>query len=504
MSSYRKKKRFSEYQEAGKKFGEVVKRLKQLEASPSELSDIERLLQKEGNEVLRELLQGYADAVGLREEQLEDVRGPNGKVLRYARERSRKLMTVFGEIKLHRLGYSDHGTDSIFPLDAQFNLPPKRYSQGLVERVAEEVASGSYDAAVEHIDLHTGGHIPKRQAEGMTQELTQDFDAFYRERERAAEAARPDKEEELLIISSDGKGIVMRHEDLREQTRKRAEESTHKLSTRLSRGEKSNRKRMATVAAVYGVEPHERSAEDIMNRDKDTERAPAPKPNNKRVWASVKQSMAEVLDEAFAEARRRDPEGKQTWVVLVDGLEEQLRQVEAAVKRSGAKVTVIQDFVHVLEYLWLAARCLYDEDDPAGEEWVKEHATAILRGKASEVAAGMRRSATRRGLSQAERAPLDKAAGYLRKNLERLNYAQALERGMPIATGVIEGACRHLVKQRMECSGARWSLDGAEAVLRLRALRMSGDWEAYTAFHRGQERGRNYPGYDAHEQRLAA
>jgi hypothetical protein len=289
----------------------------------------------------------------------------------------------------------------------------------------------------------------------------------------------------------------MRHEDLRTNTQRRAQGSNHKLATRLSRGEKRNRKRMATVATVYEVAPHHRKAVDIM--DTSALRPAAPKPVNKRVWASVQHTVAEVLDEAFAEAKRRDPEGERAWVMLVDGQEEQLRQVYAAIERHEAEVIVIQDFVHVLEYLWQAAWCLHKEGDPAAEQWVQLHAIDILKGKSSDVAAGMRRSATRRDLSQSERQPLDKCAEYLLKNRERLDYARALRGGLPIATGVIEGACRHLVKQRMECSGARWSLTGAEAVLRLRALRMSGDWDEYIDFHKREEGLRNYP-----DQRLAA
>ena len=115
-----------------------------------------------------------------------------------------------------------------------------------------------------------------------------------------------------------------------------------------------------------------------------------------------------------------------------------------------------------------------------------------MNGKVSNVAAGMRRSATRRDLSQEARKPVDKCADYLLKNKQRFDYATALANGWPIATGIIEGACRHLVKDRMDVTGARWSLDGAEAVLRLRALRSSGDFEEYMKFHRRQEYQRNH------------
>ena len=73
-----------------------------------------------------------------------------------------------------------------------------------------------------------------------------------------------------------------------------------------------------------------------------------------------------------------------------------------------------------------------------------------------------------------------------------MHYAEALRDGLPIATGVIEGACRYLVKDRMDRTGARWSITGAEAVLRLRAVRASGDFDAYWVFHLAREKERNH------------
>ena len=485
-----------EYQPAWKELKELIGQLQEFESSPREHGQIEQHLMVRSHELMRALMQAYLDRLAKKEEKRERVVAAEGTVLRQARARGRSLMTVFGEVQVHRLGYSDRGTDSVFPLDAQLNLPSQQYSHGIQERLGEVVADASFEAAVEHIAHHTGGHVPKRQAEQIAQAVSADFEAFYAQRAPPAQAP-PMAGEPLGVISLDGKGIVMRQEDLREETQRRAEESSHKLQSRLSRGEKRNRKRMATVAAVYEIEPHYRKAEQIM--DPQATRAPAPKPIDKRVWASVGQPMSEVLDEAFAEAERRDSSGEGTWLVLVDGLPEQLRQVYAAIKRHGRKAIVMQDFIHVLQYVWDAAWCLHEEGDPKAEQWVREHATDILRGKSSVVAAGMRRSATRRGLSHAERAPLDKCAEYLLKNRQRLNYAQALRNGWPIATGVIEGACRHLVKQRMEVTGARWSLQGAEAILRLRALRMNGHLYDYFTFHRRQERLRNYP-----DERFAA
>jgi hypothetical protein len=315
-------------------------------------------------------------------------------------------------------------------------------------------------------------------------------------------AAKEKVQVDVVGPDLDGKGVVMLHEDLREETRRRAEQSVHKLETRLSAGEKHNRKRMATVAAVYSVNAYPRAPKEIMDKEARKQPPPAPKPVDKRVWASLEHSPAEVLDEMVAEAKRRDPTGKLTWVFLVDGSDEQLRQVHKAIERHKIKALVLMDFIHILDYLWDAAWCFYKQGDPAAEEWVKQHAIDVLLGKSSDVAAGMRRSATNRGLSEAERKPLDICANHLIKNREHLRYDEALNKGMPIATGVIEGACRHLVRRRMECSGATWSLKGAEAVLRLRAVSMSGDWKEYSAYHREKEQSRNYPENAA--QRLAA
>lgn len=475
-----------EFEAAWRELEGLIVELRDLSQQMREHGEIEKKIGERGNEVMRLLMQGYLDRVSQAEDKLAHVEGADGCQRRHARSRRRTLMTRFGAVTVTRLGYSDHGKDSMYPLDARLNLPPESYSHGLREWVGEAAAASSFEATVAHIERHTGGFVPKRQAEELARKLAADFEAFYAQR-----PIEPGSDDGLLVMSADGKGIVVRHEDLREQTRKCAEQDQHKLATRLSKGEKRHRKRMATVATVYEVGRHHRSAQDIMGRRQ--RQQAAPKPCRKRVWASVREDMEKVLDDVVNEAKRRDPERRRTWVMLVDGHEEQLRQIARAFKRHGVKVKVVQDFIHVLEYLWEAAWCLHPEGSEAAERWVQDHALALLCGRVSEAAAGMRRSATRRWLLPAQRAAIDRCADYLLKNRERLDYATALREGWPIATGVVEGACRHLVKDRMECGSARWSLDGAEAVLHLRALQCSGDWDAYLDFHRERERLRNYP-----------
>jgi len=151
----------------------------------------------------------------------------------------------------------------------------------------------------------------------------------------------------------------------------------------------------------------------------------------------------------------------------------------------------------VLEYLWRAAWCFYDEGDPEAETWVRDRALAVLQGRARQVAAGIRGRATASKLPNSKRIKADACAAYLTNKAQYLDYPSALRAGWPLATGVIEGTCRYLVADRMDITGARWSLQGAEAILKLRATRANGDFDAYWRFHLNQEHQR------VHEARYA-
>jgi len=380
-------------------------------------------------------------------------------------------------------------------MDGALNLPREMYSHGIRRMVAKEAARASFDEVVEIVRDYTGASIGKRQVEELAARAAQDFDAFYE-----ARAAARDPSEDLLVISTDGKGVVMRHEDLREGTRRAAEKSEHKLKTRLTPGEKSNRKRMAQVATVYSIAPFPRSAADILHTMRDASEVDAkrPRPTDKRVWASVEKAPRAVIREAFEEGLRRDPDKSRRWVVLVDGEGKQLRAVKAEARRAGVKVTIVIDIVHVLEYIWGAARALFGQSNVKAEKWVADRLLALLTGRSGgEVGQTIRWWAARQKkpeLGDAELRAIDKACDYLsdRTRTRLMHYRQALDDGLPIATGVIEGACRYLVKDRMDRTGARWSLTGAEAVLRLRALRASGHFDAYWDFHLGREQERNH------------
>lgn len=458
-------------------------------------SELERVVEADGREILRRLFQGHLDLRSADEVSHPVIGATDDHARARCRKRSRKLETVFGAVTVERDGYIEAGRSSLFVLDGYLNLPPELYSFGLRRKVALEAAKVSFDEAVASVESNTGVTVPKRQAEQLAQRAAVDFDAFYEQRAHD----EPVVEDEVLAISTDGKGICMLVEHLREATRKAAEKRQPKLDKRQSKGEKSKKRRMAQVAAVYSVARFVRGVDDIVGALGSTtatspsKKSKRPKPHNKRVWASVKEDSWDVIDEAFNEAKRLDPGHDKHWVALVDGGADQLEGVLECIGRAGCKVTVILDIIHVLEYLWGAGRALLGEGTPASQAWVTKRLRALLTGEdISQIAAGMRRSATMRKLSKTRRKPVDKCANYLLKYADFMKYDQALAAGLPISTGVIEGACRYLVRDRMDITGARWSVEGAEAVLRLRALRASGDFDEYWRFHEARELRRNH------------
>ena len=488
-------------------------------------SDLERLLAEQGQELMRQLYQDCVEQQA-QAEVADEVVDAQGTERTRTRQQRRELETIFGTVSVDRTGYGAEGQASLHPLDAQLNLPDERYSLEVRRRAALEASKNSFDETVQTLREYTGAQIGKRQVEELVERAAQDFDAFYEQRHQQAAEEQPTEEQQptedqpatqepqaatatlpagaLLVISSDGKGVIMHRQDLRPATRTASERSAGtRMGTRLSKGEKRNRKRMSTVAAVYAVAPHVRTPAQmlaVLSRDQAAEpkqRSRRPRPQHKRVWASLAQSPREVLAEAFREATERDPHHDRRWMAVVDGNETQLDILEELAEQHEVPLTIVLDIFHVLGYVWKAGHALEAAGSTALEQWVLHRLGRLLEGRARFVAAGMRRSATRRRLTRRQREPIDRCANYLLKYQDYLAYDRYLAAGLPIGSGVIEGACRHLVKDRLGLTGARWRLRGAEAVLRLRALRSSGDFDEYWKFHEAQEYERT------HRQRYA-
>lgn len=454
----------------------------------------QRWLACEQQELMRRMYQAFVTLRGQAQAQEPVVGADGNERTRLRQDTSRKLETVFGEVEVPRDEHSGKGLAALHPVDAHLNLPKHRYSLEVERQVAMAVARMSFDESLKMLARQTGAHVPKRQAEEAVHRAARDFGSFY------ARTALDDDApaNNFLVLTIDQKGVVLRREDLLEATRKAAESSGKKMATRGSKGEpKRGRKRMAAVAAVYTVAPYWRTPEDViagLRQIRDATKPKRPRPEGKRVWASLTRNLKDIIADAFDEAEDRDPEHRRRWVVLVDGDRKLSRWIQAEARKRGIEITLVLDFIHALQYLWKAAHVFFEEGTPEIEAWVLERLHRMLEGRISDVVAGMTRMATLRRLSAKDREPVDKAAAYLlkRRRLGMMAYDNLLSLGAPIATGVIEGTCRHLINDRLDLTGARWRLQSAESVLCLRSIMSSGDFDEYWRFHEKAEAERNH------------
>jgi len=471
--------------ESRQRFEELLNWLEGGGAAELTHAELEDHVGAKGRELLRQMFQNHLDLRAQREQRVEVVDADGVARRSVETGHARPLATVFGTVTVERFAYRHRGCTNLHPADGALNLPTERHSHGLRLLAATEASRGSFDEAVEAIERATRTGVGKRQVEQLTTKAAVDVEEFY-----ATTAPGPAASSDVLVISADGKGIVMRPDGLRPATERAAAKATTKLASRLSKGEKRNRKRMAEVGAVYDITPVPRTPADILASSDSGPPPPAPTAQGKWITASVVEDAAEVVAQVFDEAERRDPDHQRRWVALVDGNNHQINRIEAEAEARTVPVTIVIDLIHVLEYLWAAGWSFFAEGDSNVEVWVHDKALAVLNGNARQVAAGIRRRASTLRLNATERKNADACANYLTNKAAYLDYPTALAAGWPIATGVIEGACRHLVKDRMDITGARWSVDGAEAVLKLRALRCNGDFDTYWQFHLDQERHR--------------
>jgi len=443
------------------------------------LGDIERESEQRGRELIRLALQGHLDGRGDGDVGAAiAVPGPNGPVrLAYKRSHTRRIVTLFGEVSVTRMGYGAPGRESIHPLDAELALPGRSYSYEISRRLVRCCVCGPFEEAVDLVAETTGVKVPKRSAETIVKEAAADFDSFY-----AGRAAGVIAKGDILVGAIDGKGIPM----------VKPEGATKVV--RRTKGAKANKKRMATVAAVFSQAPQVRSPEAVVASLFALPGQPGPaRPRrrrvNKRVWASLKSSKDTFFADVKAEMTRRDPVHGHTWVIVTDGE----RALQRRVAVTFQDVTLVLDLLHVLEKLWKVAYVFHPEASPQAETFVRERALRILSGQVSQVVKGLRQTVTKRRLGGEKAKTVLGVTNYYYDHRERMRYDVYLKNGWPIASGSVEGACKNLIKDRFERSGMRWTPDMAEAMLRLRAVYLSGDLEAYWAHHVQQDQQRLHP-----------
>lgn len=406
--------------------------------------------------------------------------------------RSRPYLSIFGEISITRACYG-HGRVEAAPLDARLHLPRRQDSYLFQQWLGAFVIDDSHAEAIKKLQAILGLGLSVKASEGLNREQASDVEPFQNH------LATPDPTEEgpILVVTADCKGVPLVRSALGPEPageEARAASLPAAANHRRGKGQKANKKRMAAVGAVYTIKPFVRTPDEVIDevmRKKAAQRRP--RPTHKRVRAELLVGKVALFLWLADEVIRRHPRGSKPLVFLSDG-ERALHDRQGEYLPENA--VCILDLFHVMERLWKAAWCFFDEatEKKEAHQWVEEHLRMLLEGKVRYVISGLNQMKTKRGLKGTRRQTIAEVTGYFQRNRDRMKYDEYLAKGYPIGSGVVEGACRHLVKDRLERTGMRWRPDGAQAMLDLRATYLNEEWESFWTYHVEQEDERLYRG----------
>ena len=405
----------------------------------------------------------------------EPVQAPDGTRLRYHDRRPVPYYSVFGKLRFHRHAFTAPGQPVVCPLDAALSLPARCYSDLLREWMAYGTTDEAYRETQTLLARILGLPLSVQALETTVAEAAVDVPAYY---EQPPAPAAPASTGRILVAQADGKGVPL------------VLPAGTARPVRRGKGHPPATKE-AVVTALYTIAPYHRTPADVvaalLREAEHPEPTARPRPIAKELRATL-EGKGVALTRLAARAAQREHPAIQHRVALTDGAEALQQQMTAHLPG----YTLVLDVIHASEYLWDAANALLGERHPERTAWMRRHLTPLLAGQSAAVIAALEHAAADPTLTAAPRQALLRAAGYYRRNEPYMRYDEYLARGWPIGTGVVEGACGHLVKDRMQQAGMRWTQPGAQALLDLRAVRLNGDWDAYWRFHRERQHARRY------------
>jgi hypothetical protein len=406
----------------------------------------------------------------------EPVTAPDGTRLTYHDQRWTTYYAVFGKVRFERHSFTAPGHEGLCPLDAELSLPARCYSDLLREWAVYGATDAAYRESRTVLERILGLSLSLQAIESAVVQAGEDVTTFY---EQPAEPAAAPPVATILVVQADGKGVPM------------VQPPIQRPAVRLAKGQKRTKKKEAVVTGLYTISPYERTPQQVVAallQDPDSaEPAARPRPVGKELRATLA-GKADAMGRLAARVAQRDGPHLQHRVALTDGAEALQQQLMT----HFPAYTLILDIIHATEYLWDTANALLGETHPQRPAWVRAYLEPLLAGQTEAVITALEAEGKDPTCTVPQRQAVQRTVGYYRRNQPYMHYDEYLVRGWPIGTGVVEGACRHLVKDRMEQSGMRWTKGGAQGVLDLRAVRLNDHWEAYWQFHRHQQHLRLY------------
>jgi len=431
------------------------------------------------------LLRAFAAGAGTGDEGEEVSRG-GGPLYRSEELRRKLYRSIFGSFPIFRWVYARGAKKKIeyAPTDQRLGLPHGEYSYVMEDWQQRLCVNETFAEGVEGLSAILGIKVSVETAEQMNLRMAESAEPF-----RIQQSAPPaPAEETILVATADGTSVPMHRED--RTTTPSAEAGTHKGSTR-----------RAYVGGVYSIEPFVRQPQEVFDelfREQAATRRP--RPQNKRLWAEMaaasETSMSSGSEFVFIElaidVKSRDPDRKQTLVCLMDG-EKKLWDLQ---RDWLGRAVEILDLFHALKRIREVSKIVQPKDETKRETWVSDQLQDLLIGKVETVIRRWRRllreAERKKDWTKETRKTMASAIGYFGNNRHRMHYDEYLSKGYPIGSGIAEGACRNLVKDRMDCTGMHWRLPGARAMVKTRALFLNGDWDDFVEFRIQREQERLY------------
>ena len=440
---------------------------------------------------------------------------PDGQTLKRQEARTRTYRSILGDFKINRYGYGVRAKQAVvcYPLDTRLQLPEEEHSYPVQELFHLLTTEVSYITAHEIFEKLLKINATVDSMERVNQRSGETVVAFRETQKLPA----PETEDDLLVSTADGKGVPIRH----------AKDVARISDQKLKSGPKPDRKRMAVVGAAYTIKPYVRSPSDILealfcdpHQVEDKEKPKRPSPQNKQVVAHLTQVVNDVelkasqrtfnwLSQQVKARGESCPTPKlvqpdlvsdsrpilgKTHLAMMDGQESLWNQVKKLQAAYPERQWVeILDLMHANSYLWEAACAFHPSNSKEQLVFMKERVLRILEGQVVTVISGFRQMATKRRLNKSLQAVMVKVCRYFENNQHRMKYNEYLAAGYPIATGVIEGACRHYVKDRMERAGMRWTIKGAQAMLNMRSVNLNGNFDEFNQYRIQQQTKKLYP-----------
>lgn len=387
----------------------------------------------------------------------------------------RTIKTIYGEVRYWRNYVTIKGKkgSGFYPLDRAVSLTKDGFSP-LVMNLAVKLATRvSFSVSVLLFKCFYGWSPSTEAIEALVLGMGRDADEFMEQ------ADAPAEDGDILVIEVDGKATpTAKEEELKKRRGKRKKwrcccqrhRNKHKRKCRCKntreQEDKSKNGRSITLVVMY-----------TLKKDKDGK---LHGPINKKVWGSYAPRKV-MLAWARRQAVKRgfSPETGKRIHIVVDGE----KCLYDGLSQLFPNATFALDIRHLEEKIWKAGRLFHEKGSEELSQWVEEKTELLYSGQASILLDDLKKLNTtlsaRAKRDKSKRETIEKLINYIEPRLAMMRYKKFIEEDLVIASGIVEGAARYVVGERMDCSGMRWIPERAEALLRLRCIELNGDWDQF-------------------------